>query len=79
MQLFESPDLTLLDYCLWGCMKSEVNARNLDTADELLAHILDAAGSQINVKINSDEQHAVFSHGLQSELWLTVGFWENLL
>jgi hypothetical protein len=34
-----------LVYCLWGWMKSEVNKRTVDTPDELLARILDAAGS----------------------------------
>jgi len=30
--------------------------------------------AQRNVKINSDEQHAIFAHELQSALRLTVGF-----
>ena len=45
MQLFESPDLTLLDICLWVWMKSEVYKRKMDAPDELLARILDAAAS----------------------------------
>lgn len=28
-----------------------------------------------DVKINSDEQYAIFAHELQSALKLTVGFW----
>jgi hypothetical protein len=44
MELFESPDVTPLDFCLWGWMKSEVNKIKVDTADELLAGILDGAG-----------------------------------
>ena len=36
--------LTALDFCLWGWMKSEVNKIKLDTPDELLARMLDAAG-----------------------------------
>src|SRR5215468_2790697 len=43
IHLFESPDLTPLDLCLWGWMKSEVYKRKVDTRDELLARILDAA------------------------------------
>ena len=31
----------------------------MDTRDELLARILDATAAQRNVKINSDEQHAI--------------------
>jgi len=43
--LFECPDLTPLDFCLWGWMKSEINKIKVDTADELMAGILDGAGS----------------------------------
>jgi hypothetical protein len=43
IQLFESLDLTLLDFCLWGWMKGEVYKRKVDTRDELLARILDIA------------------------------------
>ena len=34
----------MLDFCLWGWMKREVYKRKVDTRDELLALILDAAG-----------------------------------
>jgi hypothetical protein len=43
IQLFESPDLTLLDFCGWFWMKSEFYKISVDTRDELLARILDAA------------------------------------
>jgi hypothetical protein len=36
MGLFESTALTPLRFCLWRLMKSEVNRRKVDTADELL-------------------------------------------
>ena len=36
-----SPDLTPLDFCLWGWMKSEVYRKKLDTRDELLVNIMD--------------------------------------
>jgi len=36
-----SPDLTPLDFCLWGVMKSEVYRNKVDTRDELLINILD--------------------------------------
>ena len=42
MELFEFPDLTPLDFCLWVWMKSEIHKRKLDTPDELHAQILDA-------------------------------------
>jgi hypothetical protein len=43
MELSESPDITPLDFCLSGWMKSEVYRRNVVTQDKLLACILDAA------------------------------------
>jgi len=39
--LFESPDLTVLDFCLCGWMNSAVYKTNLEPPDELLASILD--------------------------------------
>ena len=45
LELFGSTNLTPLYFCLWGGMKSEVNKIQLDTPDELLASIVDAAGS----------------------------------
>ncbi|KAJ4451810.1 hypothetical protein ANN_03284 [Periplaneta americana] len=35
-----SPDLTLLDYCAWSCLKSEVYKCKVATREELLARIL---------------------------------------
>lgn len=37
-----SPDLTPLDYCVWGWLKSEVFKRRVDTREELLARIFHA-------------------------------------
>ena len=37
------PDVTPLDFCLWGCKKSEIDKIKADTRDELLARIFDAA------------------------------------
>jgi hypothetical protein len=34
-----SPDLTLLDFCLWGWLKSKVNRTKVDTREELLDHV----------------------------------------
>jgi hypothetical protein len=39
-----APHLMPLDFCFWCWMKSEVFIINIDTPDELLARILDAAG-----------------------------------
>jgi len=43
IELFESPKRIPLDFGLWGWMKSESYKRMVDTRDELLARILDAA------------------------------------
>jgi hypothetical protein len=69
-----SPDITPLDLCLWGWMKSEVYRRKVDTWDELPDRMMDAIPLIEEVKMNSDEQHAMFSHELQSALMLTVEY-----
>jgi hypothetical protein len=43
IELFESPDLTPLHFCLWGWMKSEVYKLHVDTYMKRIARILDAA------------------------------------
>ena len=42
-ELLESTDLTPLDVCLWGWLKSDVYKRNVATWNEFLARILCAA------------------------------------
>ena len=44
MGLFESPYITVMNFCLCGWMKSAVHKTEVDTPDELLAGISDAAG-----------------------------------
>jgi hypothetical protein len=46
----------------------------VDTQDELLARVLDAAARPKKQEINADEKHEIFTHELQSALRLTVGF-----
>jgi len=36
-------DLTLLDFCLWGWMKSEVYKEEVNTREELVARIMNSA------------------------------------
>jgi len=43
MEVFESPDLTPLDFCLWAWMNCEFYKMKVDTRDELLGDILDTA------------------------------------
>ena len=38
-----SPDLTPLDFCLWGWMKSEVYKGKVNTRDELVTRIVNSA------------------------------------
>jgi hypothetical protein len=64
IQLFECTDLTPLDFCLWGWMKSEVYKRKVDTRDELLARILDAAAG-IN---KSEDQLRQITRGLRTRV-----------
>ena len=62
MELCESPGLTPTDFCLCGWMNREVYKIKVDTRGELLFRIFNAAAQIRNVKINSDEQHAIFAH-----------------
>jgi hypothetical protein len=55
-----SPDLTPLDFCLWGWMKSEVYKR-VDTWDELLDHIMDTIA---RIKERQDELRQATCHVL---------------
>jgi len=55
-------------------MTNEVYKTKLGTLDELLTLVLNDAAPIKKMKINSDEQHAIFSHGLQSKLKLTMEF-----
>jgi hypothetical protein len=68
------PDLTPLDFCLWGWMKSEIYKRKVDTQTNCSHACWMLLPAYRNVKINSDEQHAIFAYELQSALRLTVGF-----
>jgi len=43
VEMFESSELILLDFCLRYWAKSEVGTRKVDVRDELLALILDTA------------------------------------
>jgi hypothetical protein len=51
MELFESPNSTPSDFCLWGSMDSEVYKRKGDTRDEMPAHVLDDAARKKKRKL----------------------------
>jgi hypothetical protein len=59
IELFEPPDLTLLNICLWSRKKSDVYERKVNRGDELLACILDAAAS---VKKREDQLRRTTRH-----------------
>lgn len=75
IELFESPDVTPLDFCLWGWVKNEIynnNKKKID-AGELRAVIFDDSG-RINKGEDQLKQQAIFAYEWRSELSLTVGF-----
>lgn len=77
MELFESPELTLLDIRLLGWMKSEVQEGEVDAPDELFAGTLDGA-----VRIwKSENQLRPKTRNLRARVTvlLTVGFFDHLL
>lgn len=43
MELFESPDLSPLEFCWQGWMNREIYRRNVDIRDKLVARIVEAA------------------------------------
>ena len=47
-----SPDLTALDFCLWGWMNSEVYRRSVVTRDELLDHMMDVIASEKGTSVH---------------------------
>jgi hypothetical protein len=51
----------MLDFCLWGRMRSEVYRRKVDTWDELLNHIMDATA---RIKERQDELRQATRHVL---------------
>jgi hypothetical protein len=79
VQLFESSDVTALDSCLSGWMKSEVYKRKAETRDELLARILDVA---THIKIREDQLRRT-TRDLRTRIAMCIrvdgGIFENLL
>jgi hypothetical protein len=74
IELFESPGLHPLDFCLWGWMKGEVNKRKVDTPDKLLACISDAAARIKKCEDQLRRRTRDLPNELRNVLWLTVGF-----
>jgi len=54
VEMFESPDLNPLNFCLWGCMSNGYQKLKVDTRNELFARIMDAAArtkKHLNIKL----------------------------
>jgi hypothetical protein len=58
-ELFESGDLTTLDFCLWVWVMSEIYKIIAETADALLSSILDAAA---HIKKREDQLRRTKRH-----------------
>jgi hypothetical protein len=67
IELFEYANLTPLHYFV-GLQEGGSLQHEVDTLTNCWLK------KRKNVKISSDEQHAIFAHELQSALRLTVGF-----
>jgi hypothetical protein len=79
-QLFESPDLTPLYFCLWRYMKSEAYKRKVDTRDGLPVRSLDAAA---RIKKKREDQLRRTTRGLHMRIAKCTevggGIFEHLL
>lgn len=75
-ELFESPNLAPLHFCLWGWLKSEVYKIKVDGREELLTCISDAAACiKKRAKINSDDFRTRAAKCTQED----CGIFENVL
>ena len=74
IQLFESPDLTPFEFCLWSWIKSEVYKRKAVARHELLDRVLDAAVCVKKREYQLRRKTRDYAQELQSAVRLTVGF-----
>jgi hypothetical protein len=78
IELFEYPNPTPLDYCVWCWLKREGYETKTDVPDESSVRILDAAARISKAKINSDEKHAIFAHELRMCIEVDGRIFENI-
>jgi len=77
-ELFGSPDLTPLDFCLWGWMKSEDYKMKVDAREELFARISDAAAliekleDQLRRKTSDLRKRAAKCTEVDGGIWANV-------
>jgi len=67
-------ELRYIYFCGVGSRQKSAKGRWTHQTDCSLAFWMQLA-AQRHVKINSDEQHAIFAHELQCAVRLTEGFW----
>jgi len=75
IDLFQTPDLTPLDLCLWGWMKSEISKRKSGYTRRIArSHFGCCWPHKQKWKPTQDEQHAISATELRSALISSVGF-----
>jgi hypothetical protein len=74
------PDLSPLDFCLWGWKKSEVYKEKVNTRDEFVARIMNSAGL-IKQERQDDLRKATHTIAKRVEKCIEVddGIFEHLL
>jgi hypothetical protein len=74
IELFQTPNLIPLDFCLWIWMQSEVYNRKIIKRDTFLAPIVNAAARTEKREDQLRRKDAIFTNESRSALKLTVGF-----
>jgi len=71
---FESPDLTAFDFCFCVFLKREVYKRKVDTRDELLARVVDAAArikkSEDRLRRTKREFRTRIAKCIEADVWI---------
>lgn len=71
---FESPALTKIDFCLWVAWTAKFTKERWTRQTDCSPAFWMLLPAYKNVKINSNEQRAIFEHELKIALRLKVGF-----
>ena len=74
-----SPDLSPLDYCVWGWMKELVHSEKLETRDALLGRILGAADHIRNSQLKLLRANCVVHNRAAACVAAGGGIFENQL
>ena len=77
--MFESPDPTPLDFCLWCWMNSEVYKRRVDTGDKLAARISDAAARTTKCEAQFRQTTCDLHTRVAKSIKVDSGIFKNLL